>query len=414
MAVIQHEPRLGFLKALPFGLPIREREVRLPQFAGKKSGSKVRIWKQDPSVQAIGIRTSYLPDTVSQGPQDNFVRIQKMPGVTPDANGDLLYDHQKTPAEFDAVHTFAVVRQVVTMYQRALQRMGLPDKIQWQWGKAPINVYPHAGNTPNAYYSRREQAMRFFHFDSPKTKEKIYTCRSFDIVSHETGHAVLDGLKPGYLSSWHPQTGGLHEAFGDLTAIFTMLSQLDQCEAIIAESKADLHDKGFLSSMAEQFGEALGRSAGLRNADNNLKLSDVSTEVHDISQVFTGAIYNVLADMFQDSMKLTHEDPAHTLFKVGDHLNSVLIGAILKSPKQNVTYKDVAEQMIALEDNPKWKDFIRQRFTEREVLGQPPKTVTPQKLSFKKTCQTLQRREHTRLFNEAVTQAKILGVSRTE
>src|SRR5262249_52484659 len=142
----------------------------------------------------------------------------------------------------------------------------------------------------------------FFFFDkpgAPSPPPRIFTCRSLDIVSHETGHAVLDGLKPNWImASSTPQTGALHESFGDLTAIFLALSQFDQVEAIIAQTKARLHDKTFLSDLAEEFGLALGRTNGLRNADNNLKLSQVTNEVHDLSQVFTGGIYDVLADFF--------------------------------------------------------------------------------------------------------------------
>ena len=55
--------------------------------------------------------------------------------------------------------------------------------------------------------------------------------------------------------------------------------------------------------MAEEFGLALGRPNGLRNADNDLKLSQVSTEVHAISQVFTGGVFDVLADIFAFTRK---------------------------------------------------------------------------------------------------------------
>jgi hypothetical protein len=154
-------------------------------------------------------------------------------------------------------------------------------------------VFPHAGNTANAYYSRTDQALKFFFFPKPGTTPPalVYTCRSLDIVAHECGHGVLDGLKPGWLGGGNPpQTGGLHESFGDLTAIFLACAQLDQVEAALALTKANLHDKNFLAAMAEQFGMALGFPQGLRNADNDLKLSQVSNEVHAISQVFTGGI----------------------------------------------------------------------------------------------------------------------------
>jgi hypothetical protein len=57
---------------------------------------------------------------------------------------------------------------------------------------------------------------------------------------------------------------------------------------VIAQTKANLHDKTFLADLAEEFGLALGRPNGLRNADNDLKLSETGIEVHAISQVFTG------------------------------------------------------------------------------------------------------------------------------
>src|SRR2546423_1554803 len=155
---------------------------------------------------------------------------------------------------------------------------------------------------------------------------KIFTCRSLDIVAHETGHAILDGLQPGWIGSagQPPQTGGLHEAFGDLTAIFLTLSQLDQVEAVIAQTKANLHDKTFLSDLAEQFGLALGRPNGLRNADNDLKLSEVGTEVHAISQVFTGGIYDVLADIFVFERKPLVRDDAVTLHDVAEYLRGLV------------------------------------------------------------------------------------------
>ena len=32
------------------------------------AGSKVKMWKQDPSVTGIGIRTAYIPTEVENGP----------------------------------------------------------------------------------------------------------------------------------------------------------------------------------------------------------------------------------------------------------------------------------------------------------------------------------------------------------
>lgn len=372
------------------------------------AGSKVKIWKQDPSVKSIGIRSSFIHTNVETGPKDSEIQIQGMPKIFGNPDNDFLFDPNENSKEFDSVHTFTVIRQVVTMYKRVLERTGSNINFQWQWGAGePINVYPRAGIGANAYYSRWEKSLSFFYFhpNNNETLPLVYTCRSFDIVAHETGHAILDGLKPDFWYSWHPETGGLHESFGDLTSIFTMLAQMDQCETIIAESKANLHAKTFFPALAEQFGEALyGRTSGLRNADNDLKMSEVSTQVHDISKVFTGAIYDILADIFEAYMKLDEYDPAETLFRVGKYMTNLVLISILKSPNMNATYEDVANNMIEIEKDEQRQEFIRKEFKKREILDVPRGMAEkkPQPLQWERCSGTMQHPEHIKAVNEAI------------
>ncbi|WP_256081442.1 hypothetical protein [Massilia sp. YIM B04103] len=342
------------------------------------TGSRVLIWKQDPSVSEMGTRKTFLPGVVLTGPRD--ARIASGAGiapVSPNAFGDFILS--PNTEQFDAVHTFAVVRQTLTMYQRALAHDGAASPLPWAWNgehdTEPLTVHAHGlPNVMNAYYSRQQKALKFGDFVPSGASERVFTCRSFDIVAHETGHAVLDGLKPRWLlSSNPPQTGGLHESFGDLTAIFLALSQLDQVEAVIAQTRADLHDKTFLADMAEQFGLALGRPNGLRNADNDLKLSDAGTEVHAISQVFTGAIYDILADIFSFERHPGAEDDAAVLHRVAAYLRGLLLRALVAAPAQAASYADVAGQLLRLagEDGvpPSYSEFIRNRFALREVIA---------------------------------------------
>ena len=342
-------------------------------------GARALIWKQDPSVGDIGIRKIFLPGTILLGPRDARI-VNGVPGlspVSPNAMGDFI----QTPGTeaFDAVHAYAVVRQTFTMYQRALS-----SPLPWQWNTGgntdPLSVFPHGlPDTMNAFYSRNQKALRFGDFIKPGVplnSPRIFTCRSFDIVAHETGHAVLDGLQPQWLSANNPpQTGGLHESFGDLSAIFLVLSQLDQVEAIIAQTKSNLHDKTFLADLAEEFGLALGRPNGLRNADNDFTLSEVGNEVHAISQVFTGAIYDILADIFAFERKPTQRDDAAVLYEVGRYLCSLVLRALVQAPAAAATYAHVANNMlqIAAQDGKpvQYRNFIRNRFTVREVLVSP-------------------------------------------
>ena len=345
-------------------------------------GARVLMWKQDPSVAEIGTRKVFLPGVVLAGPRDARIAIANAvdaAAVEPNAFGDFV-TMPDTP-QFDAVHTYAVVRQTLTMYQRALSTAGSAMPLPWQWNSSvdtsPLQVHPYGlPNVMNAYYSRTQACLKFGDFIPPGESARVYTCRSFDIVSHETGHAVLDGLKPQWLMADNPpQTGGLHEAFGDLTAIFLALSQLDQCEAVVAQTKARLHDKTFLADIAEQFGLALGSTTGLRNADNDLTLSQAGTQVHAISQVFTGGVYDILADLFALERNPALEDDAAVLHRVASWLRGLVLRALIAAPDIAATYADVVNEMLrlALEDGKpdSYMASIRQQFTVREVVGEP-------------------------------------------
>jgi hypothetical protein len=342
-------------------------------------GARALIWKQDPSVAEIGIRKVFLPGPIVAGPRDARINtvIQGQPPVSPNVFGDFI----QTPgsAAFDAVQTFVVAREALLTCQRA--RNGAP--LPWQWNSTtntePLTVFPHGlPDVMNAFYSRSDKALRFGDFIKPQSNppQRVFTCRSLDIVGPETGHALLDGLKPGWLSAGNPpQTGGLHESFGELMAIFLALAQMDQVEALIAQTKANLHDKNFLSDVAEEFGLALGRPNGLRNADNDLKLSQVGNEVHAISQVFTGGIYDVLADIFAFERKPARKDDAATLYEVGQYLFGLLLRAILAAPATGATFAAVVNQMLtitAADGKPvQYRNFLRNRFTFRQVVVSP-------------------------------------------
>jgi hypothetical protein len=360
-------------------------------------GSAVSMWKQDPTVTEIGVRTSYIPSRIGVGPRDDQIVLSGVPQVYPDRNGDFLPEPANQPA-FDTVHTFAVVRETLTMYQRLLG-----EKLDWQWNtggnRQPITVFPHAGLTANAYYSRDEKCLKFFFFDPPgvpvASESRVFTCRSLDIVAHETGHGVLDSLKPGWWAPHLPQTGGLHESFGDLSAIFLMLSQLDLVEFIVAQTKADLHRTNVLSDLAEQFGMALNHESYLRYADNDLKLSEVSNEVHEISKVFTGAIYDILADAFTFRRNSRNSDDAIVLYQVGQEIFRLVVKALRNAPDQEATYADVARSMleVAQAEHPDYVHFIEKQFTVREVIGPHQVSGPTEFADFRNCCGTLQSLE---------------------
>jgi hypothetical protein len=239
-------------------------------------------------------------------------------------------------------------------------------------------VYPRAGEAMNAFYSRKERALKFFSFTPPVTTAAVppvRTCRSQDLVAHETAHAILDGLKPRWiLADQPPQTGALHEAFADLTPVFLMLSQPEQVAAIVTQTKANLHHRTFLADLAEDPGLVLGRPTGLRTVDNELTLGQVGNEVYDLAQVFSGAIYDVLADIVAFELK-PNADPLAVVYAANEYVAGLLIRALTAAPDSAASFTDVVNQMLnvaELDEKPvQYRNFIRRRFVLREVVESP-------------------------------------------
>ena len=110
---------------------------------------------------------------------------------------------------------------------------------------------------------------------------------------------------------------------------------------------------------------------GARNAINNLKLSEAGSEVHRISQVFTGAVYDTLADIFNASKNPDFRDDAETLFLVSHYILELILKSVINSPEIRASLADVANEMIriAKEDGHQdYAEFIRINFIYREIL----------------------------------------------
>src|SRR5689334_21319367 len=150
-------PRYSRTAVIPLPNPI---PIPIPVFAG----SRIPIWKQDPTVADPGIRMTFIPTFVFDGPMDNRIRTE-LAGITPvhaNSSRDFLFA-AGTP-QFDCSHSFAVVRETLTMYQRI--RGGIP--LPWAWNTGgntdPLTIFPRAGVTANAFYSRAQKSLNFFYF----------------------------------------------------------------------------------------------------------------------------------------------------------------------------------------------------------------------------------------------------------
>lgn len=124
---------------------------------------------------------------------------------------------------------FAVAMKTIKLFERALGRKVLwaptwDDKEATYVPTRKLRVYPHALREANAYYSRTKKALLFGYFNTTNRSAGanwIFTALSHDIIVHETTHAILDGLHPRYAEPTSTDSLAFHEAFADITALFS-------------------------------------------------------------------------------------------------------------------------------------------------------------------------------------------------
>ena len=337
----------------------------------------MNVYVSDPRLPVVVTRSVLVQGDISAGPRSDDVVTLGMPSEyqPSEAGGNFLYDVVADPDAADAVHCVAVVGRVVQMYRRALERIGSSMVLRWQWGSAPLGVRPHAGERPSACYSRDRGELHFSYTKTPKTNKVLFLCRSYDIVAHMAGHAVLDGLKPTFgKDGSSEEVKAMHESFADLTAIFSFISQLETCEQMIQWCDGDL--RSLSDYIPEIDGEELrdmfgGQEFGLRSVRFGVKITDVVSEHHNWSCAFTSAVYEILVRMCMESP--TRTGRPEKLHLSGVHLCSLVLRAYLEVPLFDATFRDLAKVMQQAEPDPKVQAIIKEEFKRRKFFDKNEK-----------------------------------------
>jgi len=206
----------------------------------------------------------------------------------------LTRSHRDRP-QFHQVNAWAIVQSVLDMYEATWV---LGRSAPWAFEGNRLTLVPHAGYLKNAFYSRANKSLQFYYFDAGP--RRIYTCLSHDIIAHETGHAILDGLRPFYFESSSVQTAAFHEFVADLTAIMISLLNNSLRWEVAKVSQGDLSKDTIVAALAEEFGHYASGRDHLRSATNDKTMSDVEGEAspYPWSEVLTGAMWDILSGMF--------------------------------------------------------------------------------------------------------------------
>ncbi len=288
------------------------------------------------------------------------------------APDDTIVDRKNSSIpQFHQVNVWAVLQRALTFFEEGT---GLGRRIPYGFEGNRLIVLPHAGYGKNAYYDRRSKSLQFYYFD--QDDERIFTCLSTDIINHEFGHAVLDGIRPYYYESSLIQTGAFHEFIGDLTAILSILRNNKFRRKIAVDTSGDISAAVYLSSLAEEFGKGVSDKPYLRTALNKLTMSDlrVNDGPHRASEVLTGALFDILIELtrhYIDDRKHSHAEAFNFAIK---RMQCMAIQPLDLLPPVDVTFRDYALAMLRSEElsNPtdpyNYYEMMLNVFIKRGIL----------------------------------------------
>ncbi len=307
----------------------------------------------------------------------------KKPGLYAGASGEKIQSDA-----FIQVNVFATVLKTMSMFEEA---DALGRRLSWGFNAPQLLVVPRAGKWANAYYERDSHSLQFFYFPSARKEYKgrtVYTSLSHDIVAHETGHAVLDGIAPDLYNAISPQSLALHEAVADLTALIMAFRSDTLLETVLAQTGGSIAESTAFSSIAEEFGaqrSAMGPLRPLRSLLNDRKMppsGGARTEPHELSEVLTGALYAVLVKMhgqWKKRFAAERDDKSEkaasgkALYVAGQHFKRMVFRALDYLPPGEISFADYGRAIIAADraSHPHAKrerKWIGEEFERRRIV----------------------------------------------
>ncbi len=350
------------------------------------------IFVQDPSVAQfnpkLGIQEIALPweSGLLKGPTGARIAVVDydgdVDGVTEPAcwdadkwrfvgpDGQRIDRRCKESFQFHQVNVWAIVTRVLDFFEdpEALGRC-----IPWAFSGNRLIVVPHAGYGKNAFYDRRSKTLQFYYFGTEQ--KPVFTCLSHDIIAHETGHAILDGVRPYYNEISSFQTSAFHEFVADLSAILVAMRNNDIRHVLAEATKGDLTKDTLVAHVAEEFGKHVVDREFLRTARNPLKMSKVTREQspHYNSQVLTGAMFDILRRLAGNYMEKRKKTAKQALWYAIGRMTRVALQPLDYCPPVDIQFEDYANAVLRRDrlsdprDPQGYRDIMREVFRERQI-----------------------------------------------
>jgi hypothetical protein len=298
-------------------------------------------------------------------------------------NGELkpITRERCTEFQFHQVNVWAIIQSVLDIYEATWV---LGRSAPWAFEGNRLIVVPHAGTMANAFYDRRSKSIQFYYFGAGN--QRVYTCLSHDIIAHETGHAILDGLRPGYIEDSSLQTSAFHEFVADLTAIMTSLLNNELRWQVAAEFMKTLSPDPIaasleiISSLAEEFGRYATGRPYLRSAEspNTTETVKDSVSPYDWSEVLTGTMFDIFKGMVarylvKDLQSGGKPSTKNALNWAVRRFRRVALQPLDYLPPGDVQFSDYAravlqaDQVVDPVDEDGYRDLMRDCFCKRGI-----------------------------------------------
>ncbi|RMG20404.1 MAG: serine protease [Bacteroidetes bacterium] len=283
--------------------------------------------------------------------------------------------------QFHQVNVWATLQRALEYYEdfKALGR-----RIPWGFEGNRLIVVPHAGYGKNAYYDRQSKSLQFYYYlpaqeaSAQGEAQLVFTCLSADIIHHEFGHAILDGIRPYYIESHALQTAAFHEFMGDFTAVMLLLRNNDFRNKLADEVGANLGEAEKLFAIAEQFGQTVTGRPYLRAAKNELSMDELPADFnpHLASEIMTGTMFEVLIYLANQYRQNRGASAANALWYTIDRMQRTAIQPLDLLPPVDVSFRDYALAVLRMEElrNPKdpynYYQTMLEVFIRRKILNE--------------------------------------------
>jgi hypothetical protein len=334
--------------------------------AAASSASTINAWEDDP---ATGVLVSRPVPNVAKTPLAfRFPQPAPPPGI-----------YQPGTSQFRFWTAAEALRRGADFWAARI------PLTRWQPG-AVLPVLLDEGVDLNAFYDRR--ALNFFHGPSPSGT--VFSGESPDIVCHEMGHAILDSLKPQLWGAASHEAAAFHEAFGDISAIMSAVQLPSLRSSILADTHGHLYSSSRLSRLAEQLGAAIRAQQPdavdrdcLRNAVNSFVYQDpnnlppsapasqLSSEPHSFSRVFSGAFFEALGGILGATAATSGQPTEQEFLAAANDLAGILVNAVKQAPVVPDWYAQVASAMVqgAGAVNKSYPAILKGVFVRRAILS---------------------------------------------